>query len=334
MDTLERFLTATLFALSSHLRRYFREWIALVLALASFGFSLQLLLSAPEGFPVNSTVVIERGAALPTIARELAQERIIAHPIVLEAIVRVLGGAGSAQAGAYRFAAPENAFTVALRLLSGQSDIPDVRITFIEGESVRQMATQVAAAFPLVSASDFIAAAGPYEGYLFPDTYRFSPDASAADIVSKLHANFDTKFASIDSQTGSSSRSISDIVIMASIIQDEASDPTEQQIVSGVLWNRITRGMPLQVDAPFGYLEDKPEHAPTLSELAINSPYNTYKYPGLPPTPIGNPGLSALTAAASPATTPYLYYLSGTDGLMYYSTTYAGQLANERKYLK
>jgi UPF0755 protein len=334
MPLLERFFAVGSSALEFHLARYWREWLLGLAAFAAYLLALALLFGAPPGFPSGETVVVPKGASLPAIANKLAQARVIRYPGVFEAIVRASGAAERLPAGAYRFAAPENAFTVALRLIEGRSGIPDVRITFIEGVSVRQMAAQVAQAFPLISASDFIAAAGPYEGELFPDTYRFSPDASAEDIVDKLRATFDAKVASIEPAIAASPHARSDIVIMASIVQDEASDAVDQREIAGVLWNRIEKKMPLQVDATFGYLEDKPEHAPTLAELAIDSPYNTYKYPGLPPTPIGNPGLSALSAAADPAQTPYLYYLTGTDGVTRYAATYAGQLANQHEYLR
>jgi UPF0755 protein len=334
MPLLRRFFEVARTALLFHLLRYWREWTLALACAAVFAFSLHALLGAPAGFPRGATVVVPAGSALPAIAAELAKERVIAHPRVFEGLVRLAGGAERIKAGAYRFAAPENALTIALRLLAGQSGIPDIRITFLEGASVRQMAAQVAAAFPLISASDFIAAAGPYEGSLFPDTYRFSPDVSAADIVEKLRATFDAKTASLAPAIAASGRSQREIVIMASLIQDEASDPADQRLIAGVLWNRIAAGMALQVDATFGYLEDKPEHAPTLAELAIDSPYNTYKYKGLPPTPIGNPGLSALEAAASPAKTSYLFYLTGTDGVTRFAATYQGQLANQQAYLK
>lgn len=105
-------------------------------------------------------------------------------------------------------------------------------------------------------------------------------------------------------------------------------------MVSGILWNRIERRMPLQVDAVFGYIFERATYSPSFADLKVDSPYNTYTHAGLPPGPICNPGLDALLAAARPAKTNYLYYLTGKDGLMHYAMTYAEHQANQRKYLK
>ncbi len=105
-------------------------------------------------------------------------------------------------------------------------------------------------------------------------------------------------------------------------------------MVSGILWNRIRRGMPLQVDAVFGYIYGRTTYSPSFADLKIDSPYNTYKYPGLPAGPICNPSLSAIDAALHPAKTKYLYYLTGRDGQMRYATTYEGHRSNLHTYLK
>jgi len=334
MKSFEHFSNTSFSIVSSHFARYWHEWVITLLAVISFSLAGYLLIRAPIGFPEGETIVIKQGEALPAIARELYADDLIEHPVLFQVLMRITGHGDATKAGPYHFAARENLITIAARLARGKSGIPDIRITMREGESVRQMSAQVAVAFPEISASNFIATAGPYEGYLFPDTYRFSANTSASQIVAALRQNFFAKIASITPSIASSTHSLSDIVIMASIVQAEASDPTDQKLVAGALWNRINKGMPLQVDATFGYIADRAEYAPSLADLSVDSPYNTYKHTGLPPGPIGNPGLTALMAAAYPAKTNYLYYLTGSNGRMYYATTYAGHLANERAYLK
>ncbi len=217
-----------------------------------------------------------------------------------------------------------------------------VRVTYPEGTSIREMALETAAAFPHISAMDFIRAASSSEGYLFPDTYLFSASTSAASIVSKMRENFDAKTAtlaaSVATQTASSTsvqaHSFSDIVIMASLLEKEVRTPENRRIVAGILWNRIERGMPLQVDAVFGYIFNRDTYSPSHEDLKVDSPYNTYTYKGLPPGPINNPGLDALDAALHPTDTKYLYYLTDKDGGIHFATTYAAHQANQKKYLK
>ncbi len=316
-------------------RRFWRRWalcaIALTLVLSS---GYHLLLAPPADFVPGEIVVIRNGSSGAAAATELAAAQVIRQPLVFRAIVRLLGQGQQMQAGAYRFSSPQNVVVVAHRITHGVFGLPPQRITFTEGMTVRSMARKVAAAFPEISASDFLAAAQPYEGYLFPDTYVFAPSATAASIVATLRKNFDTKTAALAAAAPASGHSFSDVVIMASLIQKEARTSTDQHMIAGILWNRIAHHMPLQVDAVFGYIFGRSTYSPSFADLGVDSPYNTYTHQGLPPGPIDSPGLSALDAAEHPTKTNYLYYLTGTDGLMHYAMTYTAQLANQRKYLR
>jgi UPF0755 protein len=120
---------------------------------------------------------------------------------------------------------------------------------------------------------------------------------------------------------------------MASILEREANNPEDMRIVAGILWNRLDIDMPLQVDAVFGYIRQENGYTPTAEDLQLDSPYNTYRNRGLPPTPISNPGLDALLAAVQPEETPYLYYLTGRDGKMYYGRTFEDHKRNRALYL-
>ncbi|MHB1769812.1 MAG: endolytic transglycosylase MltG [Minisyncoccota bacterium] len=333
MAFFKRLFPAMASALEFHLARFSRTWIAVLAVLALMSGGGYILLALPSGF-VPQDVVIARGASVSAVAQELAAAHIITYPLVLRVLLRAEGKDNNIQAGTYRFNASENVLTISHRLVTGAYDIPPLRITFFEGTTVREMATRAAAAFPQVSAADFIAAGHPYEGYLFPDTYLFSPSADAASIVAAMRANFNAKIAPLSGDIQASGRSLSDIVIMASLVEKEARSDAAKRMVAGILWNRIARGMPLQVDSVFGYIHGRDTYAPSLADLRVNSPYNTYLHRGLPPGPIDNPGLASLEAAVNPAKTNYLYYLTGTDGLMHYATTYAGHEANRRKYLK
>lgn len=302
---------------------------ALVILLAC-----RALLLAPASFVPGSIVNIAKGTSAPLAAELLFDAHIIAHPSILRLILRLSGTSDSVQTGTYRFDAPQNVFTIASRLSTGAYGFPAVRITFTEGTTVREAAIQIHEALPGILVKDFVKEAEQYEGYLFPDTYLFAPSADVASIVALMRANFDEKIATLSDDVRASGRSLSDTVILASLVEKEARTDVNRRIVAGILLNRLRLGMPLQVDAVFGYIFNRDTYSPSLTDLAVDSPYNTYTHTGLPPTPINNPGLDALDAAVHPTKTTYLYYLTGTDGRMHYATTYAGHQGNQRKYLQ
>lgn len=292
------------------------------------------LFAAPTLFSPGSIVRITYGTSVSEIATELADAHIIAHPLLLRTILRLTGESNNVQTGVYKFETPQNVFVVAYRLVTGAYDLPPVRITFVEGTTVREAALHVGQAFPYISAKDFLLQAQGQEGYLFPDTYFFQPGVDAKSIVARMRSNFDTKIAPLLAEIKTGGHSLSDTVVMASLIEKEARTSADREMVAGILWNRIGRGMPLQVDAVFGYIYNRDTYSPSLADLKINSPYNTYIHTGLPPGPIDNPGLVSLEAALHPTQTKYLYYLTDRNGVMHYATTYAEHQANLRKYLK
>ena len=310
------------------------RWVAI--ALICFVIALgagYAFVAPPADTPSAKIVTISRGMSARDVANELADERIIAHPELLYLLLRISGAGGNISAGSYRFTDPENLLTVFHRITTAAYGLPPVRLTFIEGATVRDIGARVAAALPGVSEADFVREGEPYEGYLFPDTYFFSSSSDATTIIATMRANFYAKMQPLLPDIAASGHSLSAIVTMASLLEKEARTDTDKRIVAGILWNRIARGMPLQVDAVFGYIRGRDTYAPSLADLTVDSPYNTYMHKGLPPGPIDNPGLASLLAALHPIKTDYLYYLTGKDGLMHYATTYAGHQANLRKYL-
>ena len=314
-------------------RKHMPWVIAFVLAMIlTAGWST--LFSAPADFSSGTLVGIEEGMSTPEIANVLAQNRIIRHPFILRALLRVSGESNNVQKGTYKFEKPQNIFVIAYRLVAANYGLPPVRLTFVEGATVREMALQVTTALPLIRAEEFLAGAKADEGYLFPDTYFFQPGATSKSIIDTLRANFDKKIATISTDVVASGHSLSDIVTMASLVEKEARTSADRRMIAGILWNRIDRGMPLQVDAVFGYIFNTATYSPSPKDLQVSSPYNTYTHIGLPPGPIDNPGLDALLSAANPTKTNNLFYLTGHDGLMHYATTYAGHQANLKKYLR
>lgn len=179
------------------------------------------------------------------------------------------------------------------------------------------------------------------QGYLFPDTYRVYASSTVTDIITKMLDNFGQKLtpqrrADIEAQ----GKTIYEILTMASIVEKEApinyqtNDDKDARIISGIFWHRLKIGQPLQSDATLSYAlgDNKTQH--NTVDLAVDSPYNTYKYAGLPPGPIGNPGLLAIEAAIYPIATDYNYFLTPPGSkTVIYARTYAEHLRNKAKYL-
>lgn len=288
----------------------------------------------PQDFPSGESVVISRGTSMFDITEQLADANIIKSPVALRFILRTSGASTSVKSGTYLFDMPQNVISVSNRIINGAYGLPPVRITFPEGVTARDISQKVAEALPLISAESVVREGKQYEGYLFPDTYHFLPDENATSVIDTMRKNFDAKIAPLLSDIQTSGRSLSDVIIMASLVEKEARTEVSKRIVAGILWDRLALGIPLQVDAVFGYIFDRDTYSPSYADLKVDSPYNTYTNKGLPPGPISNPGLESINSALYPTKTKYLYYLSGSDNLMHYATTYAEHQSNRRKYLK
>ncbi len=175
------------------------------------------------------------------------------------------------------------------------------------------------------------------EGVFFPETYLLPVNESGAVIADRLVAKFNEKFAPFASKFSADNVKWTTAVKIASLVQREAGGKADMQIVAGIIWNRLLQGMKLDIDATLQYARGNTGSgwwAPlTTKEKAIDSPYNTYKYKGLPPTPISNPGLAAIEATLKPEKTTCLFYLHDKDGVIHCSATYEGHKRNIQLYL-
>ncbi len=283
----------------------------------------------PRQFPVGTTVKVAKNTSLSQVADMLAEKNVISSPFLFKVAVKL--GQGTINAGSYAFGKPQNLWTVAKRLVRGEQGLEKIKVTFPEGSTNSDIAWILLKNIPDFNAPYFIKITQGYEGYLFPDTYFFYPNTSATEAFTELRENFDKKFETLSMDIKLSTRKAVDIVIMASMLEREATNTEDRGIISGILWKRFDEGMPLQVDATLVYLTGDSEV--TIDHTKIDSPYNTYKNKGLPIAPISNPGINALRAAAQPVKTPYYYYLSDAKGKMHYATTFAGHQVNREKYL-
>ncbi len=303
-----------------------------VLVLGTYVF-FAVFIAAPGAFPVSSFVSIENGETLNSITDDLTSRNIIDRPSLFKLLVRFFGGDKSIKAGDYYFEGRSGIVKVAFRLTGGRYGIKPIKITVPEGYSVYDIGTLLSKNLPHIQAKAFAVAAKNSEGYLFPDTYYILPSTTSLNIITLMKNNFDTKIAALDEKIKAFGRPLKDVVIMASILEEEARTDLTRKMIAGILWKRLSIGMPLQVDAAFQYVNGKNTYDLTLEDLQADSPYNTYKYKGLPPTAISNPGLAAIEASVTPIQSKYLYYLSDKKGNMHYATTFEEHKRNRELYL-
>lgn len=289
----------------------------------------------PKNFQVDTFVEVAKGTTMSEFAEQLKEDGYIKSIFLFQTIAIALGGDGGLVAGDYSMERPQSAFQLARRFTGGIYDLERVRIRLEEGESVYTYADILDAKLPKFDKTQFLRAAVEKEGYLFPDTYIFFETADEQDVLMELEANFQKKTTKLQEQVAKSKRTWEEVVIMASIVEKEANrNRYEQQVIAGILWKRIDRGMHLQVDAPFKYFMDKGSFDLTIKDLRTDHEYNTYTRKGLTPTPIGNPGMGTLTAAANPIASEYLFYLHDRDGNVRYAATHDGHVANKNQYLR
>lgn len=193
----------------------------------------------------------------------------------------------------------------------------------------------------LFNEAEFLEISAASEGKLFPDTYLIPREATAQFVYSLLTNTFDQKVTQgLAEEIEASDRSFDQVLIMASLLEREARGASEMKQVAGVLWQRIELGMPLQVDATLQYakgynsIEQDWWAPPLAADRQLNSPFNTYQNPGLPPRPISNPGLDAITAALDPAQTEALFYIHDNDGGIHYAETLEEHNQNINRYLR
>lgn len=322
--------------------RFFKAWnkhaskrtfITIVGILIPAAVAYVLYIQAPAEFPVKEIVTIPSDLPLKEIASTLEEQHVVRSALTLQFIVRAVGGERRVHAGDYQFPTRVTVFGVTRALIMGAYGLEPIRVRIVEGTTAADMAKLFDERFPRFSAQEFITLAQPHEGYLFPDTYFFLPNATAESVLKALRNNFDARIVELDKEIQASGRTLAELVVMASLLEKEAHTFYDRRMIAGVLWNRIEINMPLQVDAAFLYINGKSTFTLTLRDLQIDSPYNTYRYKGLPPGAITNPSLSALRAAATPIKHDYLFYLADYSHVTHYSETYEEHLRKKRQYL-
>jgi UPF0755 protein len=321
----------------------FVVWVGWVFA----EMNRQIILNEPK------TITIEKNAGFFQVMDILSQNS-ISRSAPLKLYLLSTGRAGKIQTGTYVFKGELSSIQVAHQLIRGPEDIT---VTIPEGYTVFDIDKRLSQA-GLITSGELIAMAkhpelfdfeflrsdeiSSLEGFLFPDTYRFSQFMEVKDMVWKMLANFEKKaIRAMGSKISENPAALYPTLKVASLIEKEVPRKLDRALVSDILWKRLEIGMPLQVDASVVYAlrlqnpDWQPQdHALSLSDLKIKSLYNTYKYKDLPPTPVSNPGLESIEAALYPERSQYFYYLSTKDGLTIFSETLEQHNAAKSKYLK
>ncbi len=176
------------------------------------------------------------------------------------------------------------------------------------------------------------------EGVYFPDTYLIPVDQSTNDVAKRMRANFEEKFAPFVKEANAQNIKWTTLLKIASLVQREASDKKDMPLIAGIIWNRLLSNMKLDIDATLQYVRGNTGQgfwAPiTIADKQTDSPYNTYKYTGLPPRPIANPGTDAIKAVLYPQKTDCVYYLHDTSGTTHCAKTYEDHKKNIEHYLR
>jgi UPF0755 protein len=276
-------------------------------------------------------VIIAPDASVQSVGRDLDRKELIRSWRAF----MYLGRDTRIQPGVYDFSSSEAPRTILARLAKG--DVVTTKVTFPEGFTLRRMAARLKDKGLIAAESLFLGVTAdngkklkaPFplpdnlEGYLFPDTYQFPVGADETAIAQRMLDNFTKRVVEgKDVELKASGRPLAEIVNVAAMIEREAEADEDRPKIAGVIYNRLAKGMRLQIDATVQYARGVHENRLLYSHLEVDSPYNTYKHAGLPPGPICNPGLPSLEAAMLPARHDYLFYVQGPERKHLFAKTF------------
>src|SRR3990167_6061062 len=321
-------------------------FITLVVSLFVLPFAFYkyyvLAINRPSQSGKEITFEIKRGDGVSEISDSLYEKGSINSSVLFKAYLIVNKLHTNVQAGVYKIPAGSNVIQISSMFQKGTNDI---KVTFLEGWRVEEFAREAGKRFEKIDYEKFVSLAKNDEGYLFPDTYFFNVDVSEESILNALKANFISKTKDILTDLALTKADLTkgETIILASIVEREVSKEDDRPIVAGILISRYKNGIKLDADATVQYSVARiKENSTTFNWWALNlsnndlltdSPYNTRKSIGLPPTPISNPGLSAIKSVLNYKTSLYNYYLTDKDGITHFAKTLEEHTDNVRKYL-
>lgn len=294
---------------------------------------------------------IESGQGAEQIADNLKKEKLIRNKLVFKIYVWLTGEGSHLLAGEHKLSTDMNVMEVLKNLTDSGNVNKEKKITIIEGWRAKEIGEYLEKQ-RLVKKEEFLSAikaaewrdkydfltdvkVDNLEGFLFPDTYRVFNDAKVEEIVKKMLDNFGRKLTNeMRDEIKKQNKDIFEVITLASIIEREAKDDEDKRLVADIFLKRLDLGIGLQSDATVNFITGKKDLRPSATDTQIDSPYNTYKYRGLPPGPIANPGLVAIKAVIYPKKNDYYFFLMDKEGKTHYAKTYSEHQENIRKYLE
>lgn len=302
----------------------------------------------------NKSIIVEipEGSTAKKIATILKEKDLIKNKKVFVSNVKSTEKAEKIKAGKYKFSQNMNNDQIIEKLIKGQIYQDGIKVTIPEGSVSTEVVDalvkkglgkrenyvklfrepkQFSKKYKFLNDKRIVT----LEGFLYPETYFFKKGTSEKEVFDKMLSEFEKKYNSkVKASVEKNKLNFYDTVIMASIVEKEAVSDSERDVIAGVFYNRLAKKMRLQSDAVLQYAMPKRKSRVMYKDLKIESPYNLYLHDGLPPTPVANPGIKSLLAAANPKKTEYLYFVTGTDGKNYYSKTYDEHKVHADKYHK
>lgn len=288
------------------------------------------LYTPPSKERTPKTIFISHGASFNIIARELEKQAVISDAGKFSLLAKFNGAITKIKAGEYEFTTSMLPSEVLDMIVTGQ--VKDYTVTIPEGYNIKEVA-MVLDNINIVDKNDFLTKAADaafaasigidgnsVEGYLFPDTYRFTKGMAADEIIRRMVQRFDKVYGEIVYKKPTWLKmSKKQIIALASIIEKETGTGSERPLISAVFHNRMKKGMRLESDPTVIYGIHNFNGNLTRRDLLTRTPYNTYQIYGLPPGPIANPGRASLEAAVAPSNVPYIFFVSKNNGTHYFS---------------
>lgn len=325
-----------------------------IVSILGLGYFFMILFSPASDSTeiVNFSVI--KGQGVNAISRNLYSNKLIKSKLIFESYLWLKKSEDKIIAGEYNIPANINIVELTQKLIQGPPEPKDLTITIIEGWRNKDIAkyleergisteeeflTMTGPEFPewFIERFPFLGDIPPgvdIEGYLFPDTYRISLNASVKDIIFKMLDNLDAKIdGEILSEMEKQSMTLHEVLTLASIVEAEVQSVQDRRKVADIFLKRLSVGMPLQSDATINYITSSGRSRSAYKDIQIDSRYNTYKYPGLPPGPINNPSLDSIKAVLFPIPNQYYYFLTDSEGVVHYGRSAQEHSMNRKKYL-